>query len=46
MVERAPGWIVQLLDVVEAAHGLGIDHRDIKPSNVMVQRAAGHAGSR
>jgi serine/threonine protein kinase len=30
-------WLgLQLLDVLEAAHGLGVVHRDIKPGNLMI----------
>ncbi|HEY7315131.1 MAG TPA: protein kinase [Gemmataceae bacterium] len=36
MPERAGHLLVQLCDVLDAAHKAGIVHRDIKPSNVMI----------
>jgi serine/threonine protein kinase len=30
------GYGLQLLDVLEAAHALGITHRDVKPANIMI----------
>jgi tRNA A-37 threonylcarbamoyl transferase component Bud32 len=33
---RAASVALQLLSILDAAHGLGIVHRDIKPANVMV----------
>jgi len=33
---RVVGLLAQVLEVLEAAHALGIIHRDIKPSNLMV----------
>ena len=32
----AAGYGLQLLDVLDAAHALGIIHRDVKPANVMI----------
>src|SRR5260370_17203128 len=37
-IEAACGIALQLLDVLEAAHGHGIIHRDLKPSNLFVLR--------
>jgi serine/threonine protein kinase len=36
-VEEALDVVIQILSVLEAAHGLGIIHRDIKPDNVMLE---------
>jgi len=33
---RVAGYGLQLLDVLEAAHALGIVHRDVKPGNIMI----------
>jgi serine/threonine protein kinase len=33
---RAAGIGLQLLDVLEAAHGLGVVHRDVKPANILI----------
>jgi WD40 repeat protein len=33
---RVAGYGLQLLDVLEAAHALGIVHRDVKPGNIML----------
>ncbi|MEZ4256382.1 MAG: serine/threonine-protein kinase [Polyangiales bacterium] len=33
----------ELLDYLEALHGLGVAHRDIKPANVLLERDAGGA---
>ena len=30
--------MIQLLDVLQAAHGLGIIHRDIKPANILLEQ--------
>jgi serine/threonine protein kinase len=37
-LEASCGIALQLLDVLEAAHGQGIIHRDVKPSNLFVLR--------
>jgi len=43
-VRRAVEWMIQALDAVSEAHGLGLVHRDIKPANLFVE--ASRAGTR
>lgn len=38
-VPRALDLMIQLLEVLGAAHQLGIVHRDIKPANIMLEKA-------
>lgn len=35
---RAVGMVVQLLDAVKYAHGMGVLHRDLKPENVLLSQ--------
>ena len=36
---QVAGFGLQLLDVLQTAHGLGIVHRDVKPANIMITAA-------
>ncbi len=38
-VQRAVGWICQLLEALAFAHGQGFIHRDIKPANLLIARS-------
>lgn len=37
-LERVAGWLEQIGDALDYAHGEGVLHRDIKPSNILLDR--------